>query len=163
MSDTAARLLKLLSLLQTPRDWPGSELAARLEVSGRTIRRDIDRLRDLGYPVEAAMGAVGGYRLVGGTAMPPLLLDDDEAVAIAIGLRTVVGPCGRRGRGSVRPGPREAPAGAAAATPDPHRVPQRCDRLDGLGQRHRRSRQIDPHGEGDRQPPAAALRLPGSR
>ena len=91
MGDTAARLLKLLSLLQNPRDWPGSELAERLEVSGRTIRRDIDRLRDLGYPVEAAMGAVGGYRLVGGTAMPPLLLDDDEAVAIAIGLRTVVG------------------------------------------------------------------------
>lgn len=65
-------------------------LAERLEVSGRTIRRDIDRLRDLGYPVEATMGPVAGYRLVGGTAMPPLLLDDDEAVAIAVGLRTVV-------------------------------------------------------------------------
>lgn len=91
MSDTSARLLKLLSLLQNPRDWPGSELAARLEVSGRTIRRDVERLRDLGYPVEAALGAIGGYRLVGGTAMPPLLLDDEEAVAITIGLRTVVG------------------------------------------------------------------------
>ena len=63
MSDTPYRLLKLLSLLQTPRDWPGSELAARLEVSARTVRRDIERLRDLGYPVEAAMGAAGGYRL----------------------------------------------------------------------------------------------------
>src|SRR5688572_2321338 len=89
MADSAARLLELLALLQG-RDWPGSELAARLEVSPRTIRRDIDRLRDLGYPVEATMGAVGGYRLVGGTAMPPLLFDDEEAVAIAVGLRTLV-------------------------------------------------------------------------
>ncbi|GII02049.1 helix-turn-helix transcriptional regulator [Planobispora takensis] len=88
MSDTPARLLALLSLLQTPREWPGSELAERLEVTTRTIRRDIGRLRDLGYPVEATMGAVGGYRLVAGTAMPPLLLDDEEAVAIAVGLRT---------------------------------------------------------------------------
>lgn len=91
MSDTPARLLKLLSLLQTPREWPGSELASRLEVSARTIRRDIDRLRDLGYPVEATMGAEGGYRLVAGTAMPPLLLDDEEAVAIAVGLRIASG------------------------------------------------------------------------
>ncbi|MFS8096216.1 YafY family transcriptional regulator [Lentzea alba] len=87
MSD-AARLLRLLSLLQTPREWPGSELAARLEVTPRTVRRDIDRLRDLGYPVEATMGVLGGYRLVAGKAMPPLLLDDEEAVAIAVGLRT---------------------------------------------------------------------------
>lgn len=91
MSDTAARLLTLLSLLQNPRDWPGSELAERLEVSDRTIRRDVERLRDLGYPVQAALGTAGGYRLVGGTAMPPLVLDDQEAVAIAVGLRTVVG------------------------------------------------------------------------
>ena len=91
MTDTPARLLKLLSLLQTPREWPGSELAERLAVSPRTIRRDIDRLRELGYPVEASMGAVGGYRLVAGAAMPPLLLDDDEAVAIAVGLRSAAG------------------------------------------------------------------------
>jgi predicted DNA-binding transcriptional regulator YafY len=88
VSDTPGRLLRLLSLLQTPREWPGSELAGRLEVSLRTIRRDVDRLRDLGYPVQATMGAVGGYRLVAGAAMPPLLLDDEEAVAIAVGLRT---------------------------------------------------------------------------
>lgn len=88
MSDTPGRLLALLSLLQTPREWPGSELAERLEVSPRTIRRDIDRLRDLGYPVEATLGAAGGYRLVAGTAMPPLLLDDEEAVAVVVGLRT---------------------------------------------------------------------------
>ena len=90
VGDTAGRLLRLLSLLQDPRDWPGSELAERLEVSGRTIRRDVDRLRELGYPVEASLGSVGGYRLVAGAAMPPLLLDDEEAMAIAIGLRTVV-------------------------------------------------------------------------
>ncbi|MFD3483746.1 helix-turn-helix transcriptional regulator [Streptomyces sp. NPDC058665] len=91
MTDTPARLLNLLSLLQTPREWPGSELAERLDVSARTIRRDIDRLRDLGYPVEATRGAVGGYRLVAGAAMPPLLLDDEEAVAIAVGLRAGAG------------------------------------------------------------------------
>jgi predicted DNA-binding transcriptional regulator YafY len=91
VADTPARLLTLLSLLQTPREWPGSELARRLGVSLRTVRRDVDRLRDLGYPVEATMGALGGYRLVAGTAMPPLLLDDEEAVAIAVGLRTAAG------------------------------------------------------------------------
>ncbi|WP_455351223.1 helix-turn-helix transcriptional regulator [Streptomyces sp. SYSU K217416] len=91
MTDTPARLLNLLSLLQTPREWPGSELAERLRVSPRTIRRDIDRLRELGYPVEASKGAVGGYRLVAGAAMPPLLLDDEEAVAIAVGLRAGAG------------------------------------------------------------------------
>ena len=91
MTDTPARLLTLLSLLQTPREWPGSELAERLEVSPRTIRRDIDRLRELGYPVQASMGAEGGYRLAAGKAMPPLLLDDEEAVAIAVGLRAAAG------------------------------------------------------------------------
>ncbi|GAA1536224.1 YafY family protein [Dactylosporangium maewongense] len=88
MSDALARLLSLLSLLQTPRLWPGSELAQRLGVSGRTVRRDIDRLRELGYPVHAEQGGLGGYRLMAGTAMPPLLLEDDEAVAVAIGLCT---------------------------------------------------------------------------
>ena len=85
---TSSRLLTLLSLLQTRRDWPGTELAGRLEVSARTIRRDIDRLRTLGYPVESLTGPAGGYRLKAGTAMPPLLLDDEEAIAIAVGLRT---------------------------------------------------------------------------
>jgi predicted DNA-binding transcriptional regulator YafY len=91
MTPTSGRLLKLLSLLQARRDWPGDELARRLEVSGRTIRRDVGRLRDLGYPIEASTGPAGGYRLHAGTAMPPLLLDDDEAVAIAVGLRTAAG------------------------------------------------------------------------
>ncbi|MCX4692774.1 YafY family protein [Streptomyces sp. NBC_01408] len=91
MTDTPARLLSLLSLLQTPREWPGSELAERLRVSARTIRRDIERLREYGYPVEATLGAEGGYRLVAGAAMPPLLLDDEEAVAIAVGLRAGAG------------------------------------------------------------------------
>jgi predicted DNA-binding transcriptional regulator YafY len=91
MTVTSGRLLQLLSLLQARRDWPGDELARRLEVSRRTIRRDIDRLRSLGYPVQATTGPDGGYRLEAGTAMPPLLLDDDEAVAIAVGLRTAAG------------------------------------------------------------------------
>ena len=81
-------MLRLLSLLQTHRYWPGSELADRLEVSQRTLRRDVDRLRELGYPVDAARGVAGGYQLQAGAAVPPLLLDDEEAVAIAIGLRT---------------------------------------------------------------------------
>jgi len=85
---TSGRLLELLSLLQGRRDWPGNELANGLEVSGRTIRRDIERLRQLGYPVESITGPAGGYRLRAGSAMPPLLLDDDEAIAIAVGLRT---------------------------------------------------------------------------
>jgi predicted DNA-binding transcriptional regulator YafY len=88
VTETSSRLLTLLSLLQARRDWPGSELAHRLEVSARTIRRDVERLRGLGYPVESLTGPAGGYRLRAGTAMPPLLLDDDEAIAIAVGLRT---------------------------------------------------------------------------
>jgi len=88
MANTSARMLRLLSLLQTHRYWPGTELAERLEVSPRTLRRDVDRLRELGYPVDAARGVAGGYQLQAGTAMPPLLLDDEEAVAIAVGLRT---------------------------------------------------------------------------
>jgi predicted DNA-binding transcriptional regulator YafY len=88
MWETSARLLKLLSLLQARRDWSGADLAARLEVSDRTVRRDVGRLRDLGYPVHASRGTDGGYRLGAGAAMPPLLLDDDEAVAVAVGLRT---------------------------------------------------------------------------
>ncbi|ARX84145.1 transcriptional regulator [Streptomyces alboflavus] len=90
-TDTPARLLQLLSLLQTPREWPGGELADRLSVSRRTVRRDVDRLRELGYPVQATQGASGGYRLVAGKAMPPLVLDDEEAVAIAVGLRAGAG------------------------------------------------------------------------
>ncbi|NEA64552.1 YafY family protein [Streptomyces sp. SID12488] len=90
-TDTPARLLQLLSLLQTPREWPGGELSDRLGVSRRTVRRDIDRLRELGYPVQATKGSDGGYRLVAGKAMPPLVLDDEEAVAIAVGLRAGAG------------------------------------------------------------------------
>src|SRR5689334_11754685 len=85
---TSSRLLDLLSLLQARREWPGAELAERLEVSGRTIRRDVERLRALGYPVDSLTGPAGGYALRAGTEMPPLLLDDEEATAIAVGLRT---------------------------------------------------------------------------
>jgi predicted DNA-binding transcriptional regulator YafY len=83
MLETLARLLRLLSLLQSPRDWTGAELAERLRVSPRTVRNDVERLRNLGYPVLAERGAVGGYRLGAGAALPPLLLDDEEAVAVA--------------------------------------------------------------------------------
>jgi predicted DNA-binding transcriptional regulator YafY len=88
MSETSARLLSLLSLLQARRDWPGSLLAERLEVSPRTVRRDVDRLRDLGYPVRATKGPDGGYRLDAGADLPPLLFDDDQAIAVAVALQT---------------------------------------------------------------------------
>ena len=86
-STTTARVLSLLNLLQTHRHWPGPELSRRLNVTSRTLRRDVERLRDLGYRVESVPGAGGGYRLEAGAALPPLLLTDDEAVTMAIGLR----------------------------------------------------------------------------
>ncbi|GAA4075237.1 helix-turn-helix transcriptional regulator [Nonomuraea soli] len=87
MRTTSARLLALLSLLQARRDWPGALLAERLDVSPRTVRRDVDRLRDLGYPIAAVKGPDGGYRLDAGAQLPPLLFDDDQAVALAIALQ----------------------------------------------------------------------------
>src|SRR5215213_4534317 len=89
--DTSERLLKLLSLLQARPDWTGPELADDLGVTGRTVRNDVERLRRLGYPVHASPGVGGGYRLGAGAALPPLLLDDEEAVAVAVGLRTAAG------------------------------------------------------------------------
>ncbi|MBC9715307.1 YafY family transcriptional regulator [Streptomyces sp. TRM66268-LWL] len=91
MLETSARLLKLLSLLQAHREWSGADLADRLGVTPRTVRRDVDRLRELGYPVNASPGTGGGYQLGVGAEMPPLLLDDEEAVAVAVGLRTAAG------------------------------------------------------------------------
>ncbi|MFJ3882086.1 helix-turn-helix transcriptional regulator [Streptomyces sp. NPDC090077] len=91
MLETSARLLRLLSLLQAHREWTGADLAARLGVTPRTVRRDVDRLRELGYPVNASPGTGGGYQLGAGAELPPLLLDDDEAVAVAVGLRTAAG------------------------------------------------------------------------
>ncbi|MFD0647991.1 helix-turn-helix transcriptional regulator [Streptomyces malaysiensis subsp. malaysiensis] len=88
MQKTSARLLSLLSLLQARRDWPGQLLAERLEVSPRTVRRDVDRLRELGYPIVATKGPDGGYRLGAGTELPPLLFDDDQAVALTVALQT---------------------------------------------------------------------------
>jgi predicted DNA-binding transcriptional regulator YafY len=87
MQKTSARLLSLLSLLQARRDWPGALLADRLDVSPRTVRRDVDRLRELGYPIVATKGPDGGYRLDAGTQLPPLLFDDDQAVALAVALQ----------------------------------------------------------------------------
>lgn len=91
MLETSARLLRLLSLLQAHREWSGADLAGRLGVTARTVRRDVDRLRELGYPVHASPGTGGGYQLGAGAELPPLLLDDDEAVAVAVGLRTAAG------------------------------------------------------------------------
>ncbi|MGW1532710.1 helix-turn-helix transcriptional regulator [Streptomyces aureus] len=91
MLETSARLLRLLSLLQAHREWSGADLAGRLGVTARTVRRDVERLRELGYPVNATPGTGGGYQLGAGAELPPLLLDDDEAVAVAVGLRTAAG------------------------------------------------------------------------
>lgn len=88
MLQTSARLLRLLSLFQAQRYWSGADLSQRLEVTGRTLRRDVDRLRSLGYPVHSTSGTAGGYQLGGGATIPPVLLDDEEAVAVALGLRT---------------------------------------------------------------------------
>ena len=90
MANTSTRTLRLLSLLQAKRYWPGGELAGRLGVSPRTLRRDVDRLRELGYPVEAQRGVDGGYQLAAGAALPPLVVDDEEAVALAVGLQAAV-------------------------------------------------------------------------
>ena len=94
MYQTSGRLLALLGLLQSRTMWRGDELASRLQVSGRTLRNDIERLRQLDYPVEAVRGPGGHYRLGVGAKLPPLLLDDDEAVAVAVGLRAVTGVSG---------------------------------------------------------------------
>ena len=103
MSDPSARTLRLLSLLQARRYWAGADLAGRLGVSVRTLRRDVDRLRELGYPVDASRGVDGGYTLAPGAALPPLVLDDDEAVALAVGLQAAAaGPVAGMAETSVR-------------------------------------------------------------
>ena len=97
MLETSARLLRLLALLQTRREWNGPQLAEALSVTTRTVRKDVDRLRALGYPVNASAGVAGGYRLGAGTSLPPLLLDDEEAVAVTVGLRTAAASGGVAG------------------------------------------------------------------
>ena len=94
MANTSVRTLRLLSLLQARRYWPGEELAGQLQVSPRTLRRDIDRLRELGYPIQAQRGVAGGYQLAAGTALPPLVVDDEEAVALALGLQAAAQDAG---------------------------------------------------------------------
>jgi predicted DNA-binding transcriptional regulator YafY len=91
MLQTSARLLRLLTMLQTRRSWGGPDLAERLEVTARTLRRDIDRLRSLGYPVHSTSGTAGGYSLGAGAALPPLMLEDDEGIAVAVALQTAAG------------------------------------------------------------------------
>ena len=101
MADTTTRTLRLLSLLQRRRYWPGPELADRLDVSDRTLRRDIDRLRDLGYAVESERGVDGGYRLAGTSGDTVLLLDDDETIALAVALHRAAGESGELAEASL--------------------------------------------------------------
>jgi len=126
MADSTARLLRLLSLLQTHRYWPGGELADRLTVSVRTLRRDVERLRELGYPVLAQRGVDGGYQLAAGAALPPLVLDDEEAVALAIALMNAAG--------SSVAGVAEAAVRALAKVTQvlPKRLQRRVDALRGM-------------------------------
>ncbi len=114
MLTTSSRLLALLSLLQARRDWPGADLAARLDVHVRTIRRDVDRLRELGYPIVATKGPDGGYRLDAGSRLPPLLFDDDQAVALAVALQSTAATAGTGAAPGSDPGP-GADVGEAAA------------------------------------------------
>lgn len=133
-NDPTRRALRLLSLLQTRRRWGGAELAARLSVTERTVRRDIDRLRDLGYPVDATPGPDGGYRLSAGASLPPLVFDDDEAVAVAVGLRAA--------RGATIGGVEHAAAQALAKIEQvlPPRLRERVSALDAQVVSLRRSR-----------------------
>jgi len=122
MADTASRTLRLLSLMQARRYWAGPDLADRLGVSVRTLRRDVERLRDLGYPVEAQPGVDGGYRLAAGASLPPLVLDDDEAVALTLGLQAAAGAVGGTAESSVQ-------ALAKVARVLPPRLRRRVDAL----------------------------------
>ena len=117
--DSAERLLKLLALLEGRIDWTAEELASRLAVTPRTVRRDVTRLRSLGYPVEAVAGPGGGYRLGAGGKLPPLLLDDEEALAVALGLQSGDGDGSRRSGSRVSVGAVEAGARPAPETPHP--------------------------------------------
>ena len=156
MANTSTRTLRLLSLLQARRYWPGAELAERLRVSPRTLRRDIDRLRELGYPVQAQRGAEGGYQLAAGAALPPLLVDDEEAVALAVGLQAAAqGTVEGIAESSVRALAKVVQV-MLARPPAPGRGPGRDDRSCQLGRRGpARRRSARPH---HRRP-----RLPGQR
>lgn len=123
MTGPTSRLLTLLSLLQTRRDWPGPQLAARLAVSDRTVRRDVERLREMGYTIDATMGSDGGYRLAAGSELPPMLFDDDQTVAIAVALQTAAVAGAEIGEGALR-------ALATMRQVMPPRLRHRLDALD---------------------------------
>src|SRR4051812_50014158 len=117
MSETTARVLQLLGLLQSRRVWSGDELAERLGVTTRSVRRDVERLRDLGYPVHASKGHGGGYQLGAGAALPPLLLDPEEAVAMAVCLPLAAGGSVAGGRGTAPRAPNKPHPGVAPGAP----------------------------------------------
>ncbi len=162
MSDTSARLLRLLSLLQARRDWPGDALAERLEVSARTVRRDVDRLRELGYPVRATKGPDGGYRLDAGADLPPLLFDDEQAVAVAVALQTATGSVVGIEEGALR-------ALATVRQVMPARLRQRIDALQvttvarDAGAAAGRHRAADRHRRRGAGPRGAPVRLPDAQ
>jgi predicted DNA-binding transcriptional regulator YafY len=133
---TSSRLLSLLSMLQARRDWPGGLLAERLGVSERTVRRDVDRLRELGYPVQAVKGPDGGYRLEAGSQMPPLLFDEEQAVALTVALRIAVGTGAGIEEAAVR-------ALATVRQVLPSRLRQRVDTLEISAARHAADPQVD--------------------
>ena len=138
--DTPARLLRLLVLFSTRPSWSATDLTTRLEVTGRTLRRDVTRLRDLGYPIESTTGRHGGYALGAGGRLPPLLLDDDEAVAVTLGLQQLSGTADASlGRGRAgRPG--QGRAGDAERAARAGRDPRRRDGAAGPRRRRRRAR-----------------------
>lgn len=130
MTTPTSRLLNLLSLLQTRRDWPGSLLAERLDVSDRTVRRDVERLREMGYTINATMGSDGGYRLAAGSELPPMLFDDDQTVAIAVALQIATVAGAEIGEGAIR-------ALATMRQVMPSRLRHRLDALEVTAIRHR--------------------------
>jgi biotin operon repressor len=162
MLETSVRLLRLLSLLQARPDWSGAELAERLGVTTRTVRNDIRRLRSLGYQVQSAPGTTGGYRLGAGAALPPLLLDDEEAIAVAVGLHAAAGGTVTGIEEASLRADQAAPAAALPATPPYRRRPRR-HRHRGQPRADRRRRDPDRDRRRHPRPRGAPLRLPRPR
>ena len=158
---TSSRLLRLLALLPTRRSWSGEELADKLSVTTRTVRNDVERLRDAGYAIDSTSGVAGGYRLAAGAELPPLLLDHDEATVVALALRRLTAGGVRGHRGDLATNADEDRAGDASARPPPRQERQR-GRADGAARRRcctRRCRRAEHAGRRLPRSHRAALRL----